>query len=984
MAEQKNKDDEPVGATQYHFRELTSSEEDIQQAWKLWHTIFPDWPIEQGRFAGLLFGIKGQHWIHEHGFCLSYYSKSGSLGHIAAIGVLPQYRRKGLGNALLEKGKAGLKNVAKDAGQELNSLAMGSIFPRFWYRVPTSISPDAKEFLSHRGSYETTDTVRDLYKDIQAEIVPPEIMERVSKINIKFTPWSPELYEECMAKQNEQFTWGGIYKTLAARGQYHEVMVAIDPDTNKQIGWTLMCSFGSSAGDAFAFIPLLPSGEKTGLIAAVGVDEAARGKGVGLALVVKAMENLKERGMQGILIDAVAIRGFYEKLGYETQWEYESDPANSDRLTGTLRTVDLRTLPKFTALSYVWGQGSSHKIACNGCDINITQSCYEALASLRQSCRSLTIWVDAICINQEDNSEKEQQIVLMGSIFTLAETVYVWLGVGNAKTDQAAEYIGVISQFRLFPAEVPQSSRGNTRRPLSLFGRCIEIGRYTLPLTFRNMCIEPLIAERYQRGTFLWSIHAMPYARLKYADRIGESIPYELSRAWTFQEMTLASNPVLVCGRQHIPWLVMHQALTFIEHSATQALINPVNGVISEIQRRVHDDVFHSDSFKKWQALFDVWQTIPRHSRLSSYWHSSVQNSSCSVHDCVQALETAKIFGFKRLVRLTLGMYHGVVVFVILFITLFVASGIYTFVFAFVPIPMLYFTDNLTKCSFDCIQGSKARMYSLICHPGLQPQNYLVALAQAIRDRNSKWPHDRVYAIDSVLRQLGAHPPTPDYHKPLGRVYRDAFVGLMEWNPTLITLLVDCGSRLPDAPSWVPDWSQNNKSWLPDSYIYHGVEKRPLTDQDFSPSVSGNTLSVKAASLGMSCYCLTLDKGEDGEFTSNEMTTSGKLVRNVQLMAEWALRIRKDTLVFRLHEAIPWTIMLTLTGRSIPRSEVTSEQEDTFRRMLKIITQLGIEVDSVPGDTEAAATRALEVICQSEGCSKLFLDTCNRIADQFQ
>ncbi|KAI1062751.1 hypothetical protein LB506_006315 [Fusarium annulatum] len=333
---QKSKGHGPVGAIQYDLRELTSSEEDIQQAWQLWHIIFPDWPIEQERFAGLLFGLKGQHWIHEHGFCLSYYSKSGNSGNIAAIGVLPEYRHKGLGNALLEKGKAGLENSAKNAGQEFNSLAMGSIFPRFWYRVPTSILPDAKEFLSHRGTYETTETVRDLYKDIQAEIAPPEIMERVSKTNIKFTPWSPDLYEECMAKQDELFTWGGIYKALAARGQHHEVMVAIDPDTNKQIGWTLMCSFGSSAGDLFAFLPLLASGEKTGLIAAVGVDEAERGKGFGLALVVKAMENLKERGMKGIFIDAVAIRGFYEKLGFETQWEYEAcnfDLAKSDAET---------------------------------------------------------------------------------------------------------------------------------------------------------------------------------------------------------------------------------------------------------------------------------------------------------------------------------------------------------------------------------------------------------------------------------------------------------------------------------------------------------------------------------------------------------------------------------------------------------------------------------------------------------------------------
>ncbi|KAF9763124.1 hypothetical protein IL306_003243 [Fusarium sp. DS 682] len=324
MAEQAGKDGTTVDAPQYDIRELTSSEEDIQKAWKLWHTIFPDWPIEQGRFVKVLFGLKGQHWVHEHGFCLSFYSESGSLGRIAAIGVLPDYRGKGLGTALLEKGKTGMRNAAKDSGQELKSLVMGSIFPRFWYQVPTSISPEAKEFLSHRGSYTTEITTRDLYKDIRSEIAPPEIMERVSKTNVKFTPWSPEMYEECMNKQQELFTWGGIYAALAAQGQYHEVMVAIDPDTNKQIGWTLMCSYSSAAGEFFAFLPLLPSGEKTGLIAAVGVDEAARGKGVGLALVVKAMENLKERGMEGVFIDAVAIKGFYERLGFEPHWEYEA------------------------------------------------------------------------------------------------------------------------------------------------------------------------------------------------------------------------------------------------------------------------------------------------------------------------------------------------------------------------------------------------------------------------------------------------------------------------------------------------------------------------------------------------------------------------------------------------------------------------------------------------------------------------------------
>ena len=108
-------------------------------------------------------------------------------------------------------------------------------------------------------------------------------------------------------------------------------MVAFDPDTNEQIGWTLMCSPSAIVGRAYAFLPLLPSKEKTGLIAAVGVDESVRGKGVGLALVVKAMENMRERGVEGVLIDAVVIRGFYERMGFETFWDYESYVAEDSK-----------------------------------------------------------------------------------------------------------------------------------------------------------------------------------------------------------------------------------------------------------------------------------------------------------------------------------------------------------------------------------------------------------------------------------------------------------------------------------------------------------------------------------------------------------------------------------------------------------------------------------------------------------------------------
>jgi hypothetical protein len=38
-------------------------------------------------------------------------------------------------------------------------------------------------------------------------------------------------------------------------------------------------------------------------------------------------------------------------------------------------------------------------------------------------------WIDALCIDQNNTSEKIHQVAQMGSIFSKAELVHVWLGV---------------------------------------------------------------------------------------------------------------------------------------------------------------------------------------------------------------------------------------------------------------------------------------------------------------------------------------------------------------------------------------------------------------------------------------------------------------------------------------------------------------------------------------------------------------------------
>jgi hypothetical protein len=97
----------------------------------------------------------------------------------------------------------------------------------------------------------------------------------------------------------------------------------------------------------------------------------------------------------------------------------------------------------FTALSYVWDIAvtGSYSITCNSFPITVTPNCHSALRHLRNKLGKFTIWIDAICINQDDEREKESQIQIMGDIYSTAETVFIWLGDGDAATNRAMTYL---------------------------------------------------------------------------------------------------------------------------------------------------------------------------------------------------------------------------------------------------------------------------------------------------------------------------------------------------------------------------------------------------------------------------------------------------------------------------------------------------------------------------------------------------------------
>lgn len=104
------------------------------------------------------------------------------------------------------------------------------------------------------------------------------------------------------------------------------------------------------------------------------------------------------------------------------------------KVSGRLLRHDMRagdSTDSYEALSYRWGTTSEAKTIELGqnLDFKVTAALETALQVLRSSKKARMIWIDAICINQGDVQERNQQVQLMRKIYMSAKLVRIWLDV---------------------------------------------------------------------------------------------------------------------------------------------------------------------------------------------------------------------------------------------------------------------------------------------------------------------------------------------------------------------------------------------------------------------------------------------------------------------------------------------------------------------------------------------------------------------------
>ncbi|CAL8575172.1 hypothetical protein XPA_001113 [Xanthoria parietina] len=125
---------------------------------------------------------------------------------------------------------------------------------------------------------------------------------------------------------------------------------------------------------------------------------------------------------------------------------------SSDGITCDLEQSEFDDCPIYDALSYAWGEQDSNRptLHCNGRFISISPHLNSALerfyrgwenddTSDRLPCPR--IWVDAVCINQNDHVEKGHQVAKMAQIYARARRVIVWLGEDENGSEMAMQLL---------------------------------------------------------------------------------------------------------------------------------------------------------------------------------------------------------------------------------------------------------------------------------------------------------------------------------------------------------------------------------------------------------------------------------------------------------------------------------------------------------------------------------------------------------------
>ncbi|KAL1624404.1 hypothetical protein SLS56_007808 [Neofusicoccum ribis] len=231
-----------------------------------------------------------------------------------------------------------------------------------------------------------------------------------------------------------------------------------------------------------------------------------------------------------------------------------------------VQDVDGTDKTPYEALSYVWGKSTDTiPIDIDGVRFPVTVNLESALRHLRRPTEARRLWVDAVCINQDDLNERAEQVCRMKSIYEHAQNVVIWLG-------REDEPVKVYKKYD---------------RPIE---DAFQLAKDIAAIPSQND-LEDLLSSVASKDAFM------------VLSRLFDRTWFE--RVWVLQELVAAARADVVCGKSSIPWSTFEDAYAQLDEFFSEEIYG--------------DWVFLDSAFRDWwRPVFNRFSVLRQ--QLAGRW----------------------------------------------------------------------------------------------------------------------------------------------------------------------------------------------------------------------------------------------------------------------------------------------------------------------------------------------------------------------------
>lgn len=244
----------------------------------------------------------------------------------------------------------------------------------------------------------------------------------------------------------------------------------------------------------------------------------------------------------------------------------------SEPLCCSLKEVPLDSNPQYDALSYAWGEPlfTESLLLIDKLSVlrlKITESLRDALLYIRREDEVMVIWVDAICINQDDLDERSSQVTSMGQIYRKASCVRIWLGLTDEASEIAFDWMARCyenAETIVFEDTGHNLAEFQYYMPVHQKPRLHTWPRFPAEVNCEE-CRSAIIETFSAHGKRMW-----------------------WRRRWVMQELVSSQKALVMCGSQCIDWCILEQ--------------------VAEVCYQIWaNDRMSSDSETLAQILLEIW-----------------------------------------------------------------------------------------------------------------------------------------------------------------------------------------------------------------------------------------------------------------------------------------------------------------------------------------------------------------------------------------